>query len=88
MNLIEQKLENLLDSHLEIAEDGCTIEDAQVIECLSNALANLRKAAAQQRNAENIEVTLKTFSDLGESFKQAAHGLDPEILKQMQNQIK
>ena len=84
MNLIEQRLENLLDSHLEIAEDGCTIEDAQVIECLSNALANLRKAAAQQKNAENIEVTISGFAELGESFKQTVQGLDPELLKQMQ----
>lgn len=47
--------------------------------------AELVKALSALRNTANIEKTLKVFAILGESFKKALQGINPETLAQLQN---
>lgn len=49
-------------------------------------IAELAKALAAIKNAQNIEKTLAVFTNMGEAAKQAASQFDPAMLAEMMKQ--
>lgn len=81
MNNIKQKLEMLIEKAIDC-------NNIAVVAQLTSALAALRSAEAQTRNADNIEKTLAVLAGLGEALKQASGQFDPQTLAKMAEQGK
>lgn len=81
MKNIEQKLEILI-------EEAINCNNIAEVTQFTSALAALRSAEAQTRNAANIEKTLAVLAGVGEALKQAAGQFDPQALAKMAEQAK
>lgn len=81
MKNIEQKLEILI-------EEAINCNNIAEVTQFTSALAALRSAEAQTRNADNIEKILAVLAGLGETIKKAAGQFDPVALAKMAEQEK